>query len=182
MRIAILGSVALPIPPKTYGGIEWIAYYQAEGLVKRGHRVLLFASANSKTSADLVSVGKGDVIKEESQAAEVEASRKLNLELSYLTSVARELINRKDDHDLVLANMRGSYIFYPLVKHLGKKFIFVLHLPLFPELIEVFRKENIPLISISSSQRKPAPKLNWLKTVYNGVDPDVFKFSPKPAD
>lgn len=41
MRIAILGSVALPVPPPAQGGTEWIAYYQAEGLSKLGHKVVL---------------------------------------------------------------------------------------------------------------------------------------------
>ena len=61
MRVAILGSVALPVPPKAQGGTEWIVYHQAEGLVKRGHQVLLFAPQGSKTSAKLITVGKGDI-------------------------------------------------------------------------------------------------------------------------
>ncbi len=49
MRIAILGSVALPVPPPAQGGTEWIAYFQAAGLSKRWHKVLLFAADGSKT-------------------------------------------------------------------------------------------------------------------------------------
>ena len=41
MRIAILGSVALSVPPPKQGGTEWIAYYQAKGLADLGHKVIL---------------------------------------------------------------------------------------------------------------------------------------------
>lgn len=44
----------LPIPPRGYGGIELVVYDLTEGLVRRGHEVLLFAPGNSRTSAELV--------------------------------------------------------------------------------------------------------------------------------
>ena len=63
MRIAILGSVALPVPPPAQGGTEWIAYYQAKGLSGRGHKVILFAAKGSrKDKYELVEVGKGDTV------------------------------------------------------------------------------------------------------------------------
>lgn len=64
MRIAILGSVALPVPPPAQGGTEWIAYYQAKGLAEKGHRVILFAARGSKREEkyELVEVGKGDTV------------------------------------------------------------------------------------------------------------------------
>ena len=51
MRIAILGSVALPIPPPAQGGAEWIAYYQVKELAKRGHSIILFAAKGSDTAS-----------------------------------------------------------------------------------------------------------------------------------
>jgi len=70
MKIAILGSVALPVPPPAQGGTEWIAYYQAKGLSDLGHQVILFAAKGSKKSLpagrqenyELVEVGGGDTV------------------------------------------------------------------------------------------------------------------------
>ncbi|MBI3955272.1 glycosyltransferase family 4 protein [Candidatus Gottesmanbacteria bacterium] len=63
MRIAILGSVALPVPPPAQGGTEWIAYYQAKGLSERGHKVILFSAKGSKKeNYELVEVGMGDTV------------------------------------------------------------------------------------------------------------------------
>jgi len=55
------------------------------------------------------------------------------------------------------------------------------------ELLSIFLEftKKIPqihLISISNSQRKPLPNLNWVGTVYNGIDIKKFKFNPRPED
>lgn len=76
MKIAILGSVALPVPPPAQGGTEWIAYFQAMGLAKRGHKVLLFAAYGSKTGDyELIEVGKGDTVVGSKQALESSIQR-----------------------------------------------------------------------------------------------------------
>ena len=56
MRIAVLSPVWFPVPPTGYGGIEWIVWLLADGLVDAGHDVTLFASGDSHTKAKLVSV------------------------------------------------------------------------------------------------------------------------------
>ena len=54
MRIGMIAPPWLPIPPTGYGGIELVAYDLTEGLVERGHDVVLLAPGDSKTSARLV--------------------------------------------------------------------------------------------------------------------------------
>jgi len=56
MKIAIVSTIWEKVPPEKYGGTELVVYNLAEGLVKNGHKVTVFASGNSKTSARLVSV------------------------------------------------------------------------------------------------------------------------------
>ena len=46
------------VPPKLYGGTERAVSYLPEQQVQQGHRVTLFASGDSTTAAELVSVGK----------------------------------------------------------------------------------------------------------------------------
>ena len=53
MRIALISPPWIPVPPSGYGGIEWIVSLLADELVARGHDVTLFATGDSKTSADL---------------------------------------------------------------------------------------------------------------------------------
>ena len=54
MRIALVAPLAEAVPPKLYGGTERVVSWLAEELVRQGHRVTLFASAESKTAAELV--------------------------------------------------------------------------------------------------------------------------------
>ena len=56
MRIAILAPIARRIPPRPYGPEEQMISDLAEGLLERGCQVTLFATANSLTRAELVSV------------------------------------------------------------------------------------------------------------------------------
>jgi glycosyltransferase involved in cell wall biosynthesis len=53
MRIALLGPVAWRTPPRHYGPWEQVTSLLAEGLVRRGHDVTLFATLDSLTRASL---------------------------------------------------------------------------------------------------------------------------------
>jgi Glycosyltransferase Family 4 len=54
MRIAQIAPLAESVPPRLYGGTERVVAYLTEELVRLGHQVTLFASADSATSARLV--------------------------------------------------------------------------------------------------------------------------------
>ena len=181
MRIAILGSVALPVPPPKQGGTEWIAYYQARGLAKLGHEIILIASRGSQEEGfKLIEVGQPVSIETAAGKEETEASRKLRLENVHLAETMQMLTDLKDGYDLILNNMRGEAVFLPLVMHLGKPFVNVMHLPLFPQLSNLFKTYNTHIITISNSQRKDFPDLNYLATVYNCADTEKYTFNPHP--
>lgn len=54
MKIALIAGAWLPVPPQGYGGAEVIVKGLADGLVEKGHEVILFASGDSKTKARLI--------------------------------------------------------------------------------------------------------------------------------
>jgi glycosyltransferase involved in cell wall biosynthesis len=54
MRIGMIAPLEIRVPPAAYGGTELIVSLLTEELVKRGHRVTLFASGDSITQAELV--------------------------------------------------------------------------------------------------------------------------------
>jgi glycosyltransferase involved in cell wall biosynthesis len=54
MRIAQVAPLAESVPPRLYGGTERIVSYLTEELVAMGHEVTLFATGDSRTSAELV--------------------------------------------------------------------------------------------------------------------------------
>ena len=54
MRIAQISPLNSRVPPTAYGGTELIVSLLTEALIRRGHTVTLFASADSVTRAELV--------------------------------------------------------------------------------------------------------------------------------
>lgn len=191
MKIAILGSVALPVFPPFQGGTEWIAYYQAKGLAQKGHKVILFGAKGTAenfqgSDVKVVEVGIGSLAigsKNEARDPSLEeASRKLRLESVYLAQVSQKLIELKDEYDLILNNMRGEAVFLPIAKLINKPFVNVMHLNLFDDLVSIFKEFDTKIITISNAQRKNYPDLQYLATVYNGVDTEKFPFNDKPQD
>ena len=53
MKVAQVAPLYESVPPKLYGGTERVTSYLTEELVRQGHEVTLFASADSITSATL---------------------------------------------------------------------------------------------------------------------------------
>jgi glycosyltransferase involved in cell wall biosynthesis len=52
-----------------------------------------------------------------------------------------------------------------------------------PDLQSVYDEfREMPVISISDSQRAPLPQANWLGTVWHGLPVDLFAFEPRPSD
>lgn len=186
MKIALLGSVTSVIPPVGQAAIERLVYQQALGLARKEHQILLFAPSGSTVThpnIQLVEVGRkaflsgvgkeGGVPEEELYGA----SYKLRLELTNLANVMGKLRELSGSYDVILNNLRGEAVLLPVANALGKPLYHVMHLPIFPELAELFDTYQTPLISISNTQRKAFPKLNYAGTVYNAVDTDEFAFS-----
>ncbi|MBI4409817.1 MAG: glycosyltransferase family 4 protein [Gemmatimonadetes bacterium] len=53
MKIALVSTPFVAVPPRDYGGTELVVYELAEGLVRRGHKVTVFATGDSRSSARL---------------------------------------------------------------------------------------------------------------------------------
>ena len=54
MRIAQIAPLSEAVPPRLYGGTERVVSWLTEELVRLGHEVTLFASGDSRTTAELV--------------------------------------------------------------------------------------------------------------------------------
>lgn len=192
MKIAVLGAGFSPIPPAAQGGTEWIVYYQAKGLSEKGHEVILFGAKGTAknfqgSAVKVVEVGIGDLVTGSKNEAKfdpslTESSRKLRLESVYLAECAQKLIELKDEYDLILNNMRGEAVFLPIAKLINKPFVNVMHLNLFDDLASIFKEFDTKIITISNAQRKNYPDLQYLATVYNGVDIGKFKFNAKSEE
>ena len=159
MRIAQIAPLMEAVPPKLYGGTERIVAYLTDELVAMGHEVTLFASGDSSTTANL----------------EPGCERALRLDPTVRDSVApllamlEKVAQRARDFDVV--HLHCDYLGYPVLRRAGVPFLATLHGRLdLPELKSLYRVfSDVPVISISNSQRGPLPEAAYFATVYHGL-------------
>lgn len=168
MKIAQVSPLFESVPPAGYGGTERVISYLTEELVKRGHDVTLFASGDSVTKARLV-------------AAVPASIRPDPKDLSWLGyhMMQFDMVSEMA-HSFDIIHFHTDYLHFPLARKLGIPHITTLHgrqdLPHLQPLYAQF--SDMPLVSISNSQRTPLPNANWIDTVYHGLPSDLYNFCP----
>lgn len=161
MRIALLAPVALPVPPTGYGGTELVISQLAEGLVERGHAVTLFASGDSRTSAELKScfpralTPLGFDTRDTYQPLEDQHAA-----WALAQADAFELIH---DHTKTQGVLRAGAIRPPVITTLHNDFT-----PARRALYTEHAEHRY--VAISAAQARRCPELNYVGTVYNGID------------
>lgn len=182
-KIAIIAPPFTTIPPTGHGGTERIIYWTEEELVKRGYDVDVFGCGKFNIHANFRQIFKQTIDEMKLDPDLTEASRPLRLENAYLTAVMQILSDEDGKYDVIFNHARSGYLFIPLFEKLITPLITTFHLPLFDELNDSLKDLNEPnFISISDAQRKNAPDLKYLATIYNGVRLDNFPFFQKNQD
>ncbi len=171
MRIAQVSPLYESVPPKLYGGTERVVSYLTEELVRQGHDVTLFASGDSVTSARLVSPCRKSLRLDKGSRDHI----------SHHVLMLEQAMNMQDEFDIM--HFHIDYIHYPIARRTSVPIVTTLHgrqdLPDLKALYGEF--DDVPLISISSSQRSPIPHVNWQGTVYHGLPLSLYSHSEGPG-
>jgi glycosyltransferase involved in cell wall biosynthesis len=169
MRIAILAPVAWRTPPRHYGPWEQVASNIAEGLVRSGHDVTLFATGDSITNGRLSAVCNMGYEEDRSQDAKV-------LECLHISN----LMEKAADFDII----HNNFDFLPLTYSglIKTPVITTIHGFSSPAIIPVYKKYNSIGYYVSISNADRSPELNYLATVYNGLNTADFVYNDKPAN
>jgi glycosyltransferase involved in cell wall biosynthesis len=159
-RIAILSPVAWRTPPRQYGAWETVAGNIAEGLVSRGWDVTLFATGDSITRGRLHAViGHGY---EEDRTVDPKVAEYLHISEVFEHAAEFDLIHSHYDF--------MALCFTRLVK---TPVLTTIHGFSSTQIMPVYEKyRDGYFVSISDSDR--APGLNYLATVYNGIDLSLY--------
>jgi glycosyltransferase involved in cell wall biosynthesis len=164
MRIAQVAPLAEAVPPKLYGGTERVVAYLTDALVELGHDVTLFASGDSATKATLSPVWPR-ALRLDPEVKDHFAPMFMQLE-----TVAR----RAHEFDVIHSHL--DYFGYPLLRRLGTPSVTTLHgrldLPELPALYRLYG--DVPVVSISNSQRVPLPEANFVATVLHGLPQNLL--------
>jgi glycosyltransferase involved in cell wall biosynthesis len=171
MKIAQIAPLAESCPPRLYGGTERIVSFLTEELVRQGHDVTLFASGDSITKATLVPCTK--------QALRLDPSVKdmAPYHVMMVDEVRRRL------HDFDVLHFHIDHLHYPIARSHPGRILTTLHGRLdLPDLLPFYSAfPELPLVSISESQRWPMPPVNWLGTVLHGLPRDLLPYQEAPS-
>ena len=169
MKIAILSPVAWRTPPRHYGPWEQVAANLSEGLVKKGIEVTLFATGDSITSGNLEYVVKKGYEEDKTLDAKV-------VECLHISN----LMEKAASFDLI----HNHYDFLPLTysKLISTPMITTIHGFSSEKIVEVYKKYNIDTYYAAISKANRHPALNYLGTVYNGLESKDFNFNADPED
>ncbi|MCO5934051.1 glycosyltransferase family 4 protein [Mucilaginibacter sp. RB4R14] len=169
MKAAILAPVAWRTPPRHYGPWEQVASNIAEGLIKLGVDVTLFATGDSITEGKLQSICEQGYEEDRTQDAKV-------LECLHISN----LMEQAGVFDII----HNNFDFLPLsyTGLINTPVITTIHGFSSPRIIPVYKKYNSRGHYVSISNADRSAELNYIATVYNGLDTKDFKFTEKPQD
>ncbi|WP_088343217.1 MULTISPECIES: glycosyltransferase family 4 protein [Rhodomicrobium] len=165
MKIAQISPLIESVPPRYYGGTERIVSYLTEELVRMGHDVTLFASGDSTTAAELVSCA-GMALRLDPAVKE---------QIPYYMLMLDRVRRMADEFDIL--HFHIDYFQFPLFNQLAGRTVTTLHgrqdIPDLKMLYTAF--PDMPLVSISDSQRRPVSNANFAGTVYHGLPHELLK-------
>jgi glycosyltransferase involved in cell wall biosynthesis len=171
MRIAQIAPLMESVPPRLYGGTERIVSYLVEELVKIGHEVVLFASGDSVTSAELVPCA----------VSALRLDPAVKDPVPHYAIMLDRVRERLDTFDVL--HFHIDYFHFPLVRPIASRTLTTLHgrqdLPDARGFYFAF--SEMPVVSISQSQRQALPHANFVGTVHHGLPADLLapSFAPR---
>lgn len=172
--IAQLAPLWIPIPPRTYGGIELLLSELTEELVRMGYGITLFASGDSKTSAKLIPI--------------TEKAIWLDRELQNPHAPAMRMIKAVFDrfYEFDIIHNHFNFFMFPLSLYADcPEFLTTVHRPVDKQYAEAMKAyDKIKYVAISEDHKKSMEDFGVpvLDVVYNGIDPARYEFNHSPGD
>ena len=159
-RVAVLSPIAWRTPPRQYGAWETVASNITEGLVAHGWDVTLFASRDSVTRAHLHAV----VDKGYEEDATVDPKVAEYLHIS-------DAFEHAGEFDLIHSHYDFMALTY--TRLIRTPVLTTIHGFSTPKIMPIYHKyRDGYFVSVSDSDR--ATGLNYVATVYNGIDLSLY--------
>jgi glycosyltransferase involved in cell wall biosynthesis len=167
MRVALLGPIAWRTPPLHYGPWELITSLLAEGLTTRGVDVTLFATLDSVTAATLDGVCPTGY--EENPDIDGRVWEALHVS---------HALHRSGEFDLVHNHV--DWLPLAFSAHCDAPLLTTIHGFSGQNILPAYRRARSSYVSISDSDR--SPDLDYVGTVYHGIDLPSLPFNPAGGD
>jgi glycosyltransferase involved in cell wall biosynthesis len=157
MRIAMVSTPFVSVPPRTYGGTELVVHELVRGLTHAGHDVTLFATGDSE-GPDVRAIFERPVWPPEEWAERMHAA-----------AAAQEI--RRGGFDLVHAHTAA---FLEHAATVAAPTVYTIHHVREDSLLELYlRHPLVRYVAISRRQAELVPELDC-DVVHHGLDPDGY--------
>ena len=169
MRVALLAPLFESVPPRLYGGTERVVDQLCRGLKDAGHEVTLFASGDSTVDVPTIRVID--------QALRLRNPPPNDPNICHFQMLA-DVLRHAKEFDVI--HNHHDYYMLPLSELTEVPVLTTVHGRLdLPEVGPVYRAfPHSSFVSISDSQRSPLPDLNWVRTIYHGLQLQNFSYHP----
>jgi glycosyltransferase involved in cell wall biosynthesis len=171
MRIAQVCPPWIAVPPKGYGGIEWVVSLLADGLAEAGHEVTLFATGDSQTKAGL------EYIYEQAPG-----SATINDPVLDTTHTLFALRRARERFDVLHVHSPFSALAASI--ETGVPVVHTLHGSFTDDMKRLYSlaADRAWYVAISQAQRAFDPDLRYAGVVYNGIDMDRYPLRTQKED
>jgi glycosyltransferase involved in cell wall biosynthesis len=163
MKIAQIAPLMESVPPRLYGGTERVVSYLTDELVRLGHEVTLFASADSITAAELVGCA----------SMALRLDRNVRDPIPYYMLMLDRVRRLAEEFDIL--HFHIDQFHFPLFRRMADRTVTTLHgrqdVPDLKPLYLGF--SEMPLVSVSNDQRRPIANANFVATVHHGIPTDL---------
>ncbi|MFL5593129.1 MAG: glycosyltransferase family 4 protein [Gemmatimonadaceae bacterium] len=170
MRIALISTPFLAAPPRLYGGTELIVHELAEGLVRRGHDVELFATGDSCTSAQLRYL-----------YAEAQWPPEMLVDLNHVSwamQQCNEEIARGLPFDIIHTHSSVALGCARLMP--DAPVVYTLHHAQDESLSAFYRHcQDVHYVAISEDQRCREVSLRHVDVIHHGLDPAKYRWAER---
>jgi glycosyltransferase involved in cell wall biosynthesis len=163
MKIAQIAPLMESVPPRLYGGTERIVSYLTDELVRLGHEVTLFASADSITAAELVGCA----------SAALRLDDNVRDPIPYYMLMLDRVRKLAEEFDIL--HFHIDQFHFPLFRQMADRTVTTLHgRQDSPDLKPLYLGfSEMPLVSISNDQRRPIANANFVATIHHGIPKDL---------
>jgi glycosyltransferase involved in cell wall biosynthesis len=165
MRIAMISTPFVAVPPHGYGGTELVVYELVEGLVDRGHDVTLYATGDSRSRAKLRALFPVPRWPPEPLA-----------ELNHVSWALQEAA--RGAYDLV-------HVHSPTALAVGRlaraPMVYTLHHAREPKLSHYYSHfPEVTFVAISADQAAREDGIQRCEVIHHGIDPRQYDATDRP--
>ncbi|HEY3925371.1 MAG TPA: glycosyltransferase family 4 protein [Acidothermaceae bacterium] len=167
MKVAMLAPIAWRTPPVHYGPWELVTSLLTEGLVARGVAVTLFATLDSQTHAQLRGISPHGYAEDPSMDGRI-------WEAMHVANVLAESKN----FDLVHNQL--DWLPLAFAAHCAAPMVTTIHGFSGAGILPAYKRARSHYVAISDADR--SPDLEYIATIYHGVDLAQLPFRAIPGD